>query len=136
MIGFNYVKTICYNVIIGATTTGFKQLNFRQFTQIDGKQILSCEVLSNVDLATSQEGAEVISDANLANLTITLFDNNDKKYDAIPATLTNARINSGVRATLDLKAFNSQKSFIGQNTGTGFTVGDAVIIMFNYIDNN
>lgn len=111
------------------------QIPFENLTLIDGKKIISCEILSSTDLAYSPTGNESITDGNLANLTVTLYNDNVKTFDNYPATGTNARINSGIRATLqNLDNFNSQKSFITQNTGTGFTVGDVINVVFNYVD--
>jgi hypothetical protein len=114
------------------TIAAQKQINFAFIPQLEGSEIYSVQTFSNSQLITSPNGAAIVTNAGLAQLTVTFTVGDNQNFYLYPALDFNSQLASGVQRILKPSRLNLTKSFVTIQGTTNLNNNESVLFLFHY----
>lgn len=121
-----------YLVELNLATVGVqRQVNFGFIPQLEGAEIYAVQTFSATQLSLSPNGAAMVTDAGLADLTVTFAVGDYQDIFLLPVADLNSPLINGFIRMLNNKRLNLTKSFVTIQSTT--TVANNQSILFNFI---
>lgn len=133
-----YNVTTVRSQLVEAKITGTPavgdQYNFSQVNNLDYRQVevYAIEAFTRSQLAVSEFGSTLITQAAAANLTVTLFEGSNKKIDNMPLLNMVRAVNSGLIWDIQPFTINLTECFIRLNATAGLLVNEAAVFAIHY----
>jgi hypothetical protein len=114
------------------TVASQKQINFSFIPQLEGSLIYSIQAFSNSQLITSPNGAAVVTNAGISQLTVTFTVGDNQNFYLYPVYDFISQQAAGVQRLIKPSRLNLTKSFITIQGTTGLTNNESVLFLFHY----
>lgn len=121
-----------YLVELNLGTVGVqKQINFQFIPQLEGSIVYGIQTYSRTQLSLSPNGSAVVTNAGLADLTVTFVVGDMQDLFLVPCADFNSPLIYGFIRMINNKRLNLTKSFVTIQSNT--TVANNESILFNFL---
>jgi hypothetical protein len=109
-----------------------KVINFNFVPQLEGKEIYGVQVFSRTDLALSPNGATMVTQVGLADLTVTFTVDDTQDIFLMPVSDLNSPLQNGFIRMFKNKRLNLTKSFITIQSVVTVANNESIVFQFIY----
>jgi hypothetical protein len=124
-------RTYTVELSLGAVAVQ-KVINFNFVPQLEGKEIYGVQVFSRTDLALSPNGATMVTQVGLADLTATFVVDDTQDIFLTPVSDLNSPLQNGFIRMFKNKRLNLTKSFVTIQSVATVANNESIVFQFIY----